>query len=361
MTALQASPAASRSDPEYVNYRLKILALGLAHASPTHFADLVLDTMLLPGRFDTWMRVSAAELLLFGGATLPADQTLRLLDDLIEESRRWGMQDQQRWLAIRFLCICPFVDSPRTGTDRIRQIASELRLGTWEYRDILPALGQSRFEGSLDLMMDIVSTQEAWRSIEFEWIAALAALDTPNANRTLLGFVDPDLPVFPWVLDWQARERIAQRIATLAATDSALADKLQALSLQVLDESRRDILAKTLELCGTTSAILAIVNLIDDSGEPAVPFSVHRAIERAVNDRLRYGETQGVVTLRASASTSIRSTLFAMTYADRRRQRSAYSLLGEIEEWRVEYGRPIQEPRHPSLESGLPWPPPEPD
>ncbi len=32
----------------------------------------------------------------------------------------------------------------------------------------------------------------------------------------------------------------------------------------------------------------------------------------------------------------------------------------ENEEWRLEYGRPSGEPRHPSLESGETWPPPEP-
>ena len=31
-------------------------------------------------------------------------------------------------------------------------------------------------------------------------------------------------------------------------------------------------------------------------------------------------------------------------------------LLGQIEEWRLEHGRPTDEPRHPDLASGQPWP-----
>ena len=31
-------------------------------------------------------------------------------------------------------------------------------------------------------------------------------------------------------------------------------------------------------------------------------------------------------------------------------------LLGHIEVWRLEYGRPTDEPRHPAIESGFPWP-----
>ncbi len=43
-------------------------------------------------------------------------------------------------------------------------------------------------------------------------------------------------------------------------------------------------------------------------------------------------------------------------YPDRSSRHSAYSLLGQVEGWRLEYGRPIDEPRHPDLASGLPWP-----
>ena len=35
---------------------------------------------------------------------------------------------------------------------------------------------------------------------------------------------------------------------------------------------------------------------------------------------------------------------------------SAFALLGQIEVWRLEDGRPMDEPRHPAIESGFPWP-----
>jgi hypothetical protein len=45
-----------------------------------------------------------------------------------------------------------------------------------------------------------------------------------------------------------------------------------------------------------------------------------------------------------------------MAMKDERRKNSALSLLAQIEEWRLEYGRPAGEPRHPAIESGEPWP-----
>jgi hypothetical protein len=35
---------------------------------------------------------------------------------------------------------------------------------------------------------------------------------------------------------------------------------------------------------------------------------------------------------------------------------NAVGLLGQIEVWRLKYGRPTDEPRHPAIESGSPWP-----
>ena len=56
----------------------------------------------------------------------------------------------------------------------------------------------------------------------------------------------------------------------------------------------------------------------------------------------------------------LRLRLFRMTLQDPKRRKSALMLLGEIEEWRLEHGRPTRELRHPDLASGQSWPPAEP-
>ena len=45
---------------------------------------------------------------------------------------------------------------------------------------------------------------------------------------------------------------------------------------------------------------------------------------------------------------------------DEKRRKSAFMLLGQIEEWRLEHGWPTGEPRHSDLASGQFWPPKEP-
>jgi hypothetical protein len=52
-----------------------------------------------------------------------------------------------------------------------------------------------------------------------------------------------------------------------------------------------------------------------------------------------------------------RAALFQAVLNDPTRRRATVSILGQIEVWRIKYGRPIGEPRHPMIESNIPWPP----
>jgi hypothetical protein len=359
MKRLEETPT-EEAHPERLIPRLKNLALGLAQMDPRGFVDLILDTMMLQGEFDGYLRVDAVEHLLFSGAMLPADKCLPLLDAALESMEKWGVHDQERWLVIRFLCVCPYVVPQAAGITKIRQIIEQTHLNTYNLRDILPALGHSRFAGALELMRDLVRDVEKWRAVEYEWISALAVLDTEEARRTILGFVDPELLGLPFSLASGTSELAATRIAQIAAEDAVVDARLHALSLVSLDDQKRHLLAEVFAVRGTLEARLAALNLMDDAAHPAIPWNVRQSLERIFVERQPYRGSQNTFTLKAAASNPVRGKLFAMVFNDERRKRSAYSLLGQIEEWRLDYGRPVDEPRHPALESGLPWPPPQP-
>jgi hypothetical protein len=78
------------------------------------------------------------------------------------------------------------------------------------------------------------------------------------------------------------------------------------------------------------------------------------------SERRPCGQSPNAFTEHARASNELRVRLFRMAIEDEKRRKSAFVLLGQIEEWRLEYGRPTGEPRHPDLASGQSWPPKEP-
>ena len=79
-------------------------------------------------------------------------------------------------------------------------------------------------------------------------------------------------------------------------------------------------------------------------------------LENAFVERRPHGTTGNSFTLEPRNSNAIRAKLFEMTSKDVRRKRTAVHLLAQIEEWRLQYGRPTGEPRHPALDSGIAWP-----
>ncbi len=61
-------------------------------------------------------------------------------------------------------------------------------------------------------------------------------------------------------------------------------------------------------------------------------------------------------TLEPAPAVELRRRLLEIAMAGDRRSRNAFSLLGQIDVWRFEHGKPPREPRHPAIESGLQWP-----
>jgi energy-coupling factor transporter ATP-binding protein EcfA2 len=351
----------SQADPQHLNFRLKRLALGLSQSAPHNFKNLILTTLSLPGRYDASITVDALHQLIFAGVHLSADECITLLDQSIQEMRKMGIRDQEQFLIKRFLALCVYVLPQSAGLDKIRQLGPIAHFSIYDFRDLLPALAHSRFDGAVQLMQEIVKTADNWNAIEYDWVEALAKLETPAAQQIALSFADPDVPGPKYQLDAHAREKIADKIANLAREEPQVEARLRELSSLSLHEQQRELVALVLVKIATEESVRASINLIDDDAHPRTPWGVKKFLERTFVERRPYGDGDGVFTLHAAAANDLREALYGLVFNDARRKRAAYSLLGQIEEWRVEYGRPIDEPRHPAISSGLPWPPPEPE
>lgn len=354
------STRASTDNERHLNGTLKALGGGLAAVAPRHNADEILALLALPADFDAHTIVQALSQLLFSGATLPADVCLSLLDRPLAAMKKWGIQDHERWTIVGFLRICPFVDDPAAGMKKVRDIFREAHLGLHEVREILPALGNSRSNEALALMVELALPNRNWQYVENEWLEALVALDTDDARHLMLSAIDPALPAPPWkALDWHGSEQLASRIAAMAEADPRLDAQICELTTDAtLGESRRAMLARVLQAGATREWTLAALNLIDDAQRSPIPDGVERAVEQAFLEDRPHPAYRGAYTMQPVQSNSVRGRLFSMVFNDERRKRSAYSLLGKIEEQRLEYGRPLDEPRHPDVDSGSPWPPP---
>jgi len=354
--------SATSTQPAMYYYRLKELAKLLAALDSHDSAELVLHVMALPGKWDGWRRVEALEILLFSGVKLPTEATLNVLNPTIEHVRAQGLynDNQNVWLLKRCLCLLPFVDVPSIGIDRIRQVISETRFPPHELREIVAALGGSRCDEALVFLRQLAGADgSGLKEMGEEWIEAIAALGDPESKRILLSFVDPEAEGFPVVVSFDRNdgEFLASRIVELAQAETGIKQRILRLCDMQLSPPKRLLLSKVVARLGTLDAILARLNLIDDSATTSVPYDLWEAIETVFLERRPYGKTGNIYTLVPRSSNEIRAKLFEMALKDDRRKQSAFALLGQIEVWRLEHGRPNAEPRHPAFDSGELWPP----
>ncbi|MDO8267792.1 MAG: hypothetical protein Q7T32_08155 [Moraxellaceae bacterium] len=338
---------------------LKELGKALAAIDGRGCAPAVLDVIGMPGQWDQSPCLDAAERLLMAGFVLPATTAFALVDSIVERTKNW-MQDSDRYLLRRILALCPFVDDPADGIAKMRDVLEKRQLREYELREIVTALGESRSDAAVDLLYELASDAPTFDQCEDNFINAYAALDTARARELLLGFVDPGVRGIALTRHPHRDDVLVVRLAELAQRRPEVAAQLRELCESDLPELNRHLLSKVMGWLGTSEALAANLNLIDDAKPSPVPRGIWHQLKTAFVEQRPYEQSPNIFTQHARASNELRARLFTIAIEDEKRRKSAFMLLGQIEEWRLEYGRPAGEPRHPSIASGQSWPPMEP-
>lgn len=338
---------------------LKELANTLAAIDGRGSATTVLDVIAVRGEWDQYTSVDAAERLLLAGADLPATIAFNLVDSILDRIEKW-MQDSDKYLLSRILSLCPFVDDPASGIAKVRYMLRKGRLSGYELREIVTALGKCRSDAAIDLLYELASNAQTMEQCEDEIVNAIAAIDTPRTHDMLLGSVHPDIGGIALTPLSHRDELLVARLTELAQRRPEAATRLRKLCERDLPEINRDVLSRVMVSLGTSEALAANLNLIDDSNSSPIPQGVWDQLETAFVEQRPYGQNTDVFTEHARPSNELRGMLFRMALQDPKRRKSAFMLLGKIEASRIEHGRPIGEPRHPDLASGQSWPLAEP-
>lgn len=335
---------------------LKVLAKALAAIDGRGSRAAVLDAISLPGQWDQYTCLETAQRLLMAGVEMPASTTFALVDSILERTENW-MSDSDRHLVCNSLALCPLVDDPVAGIAKIRDVLNRRPLRGYELREIVTSLGESRSDAAVDLLYELASDAQTFEQCEENFVNAFATLDTPRARELLLGFIEPGIHTIAVPQNPHRKDRLVARLADLAQRNPEMAARLRELCERNRAAINRHILSKVMARLGTPEALVANMNLIDDSANPSIPQGVQEQLESAFVERQPYGEHPNTFTLQPRASNDLRARLFRMSLEDGKRRKSAVRLLGQIEVWRLEYGRPADEPRHPNLASGQSWPP----
>jgi hypothetical protein len=347
------------TDKGLTDSRLKQVGSALAALDARRSAKLILEVLGIQGRHDSYTRVASLESLVVAGVLLTTAEMMNLLAPTIEELRRDMLNnDQSGWLLLRCLSLLAFADPAAEGIVKIRAILAGLRFRHYNSGGLVAALGASRCAEAMDLLMELAGTDGSGVEVIGEpWIKAVAQLDGIRSNEFLLFFVDPNSKLFTkeFLPDHQNGDLLARLLADRAEEDDDFKAELFRLACGDLPPLKRMLLAKTFARFQKEADLVAGLCVLRDGSD--VPYEILRSIENVFLERRPYGTGGHTFTLAPRGSNTLRKQLFEMTQTDPVRKKSAFALLGQIEVWRLEHGRPMDEPRHPAIESDVSWPP----
>jgi hypothetical protein len=360
ITAMLAEwEAADAKEQVPYEFRLKELTKSLAALDASGSMSLILRVLSIPERITSWSFKSLEifETLLFNGVVLPADPTLKWFDSVLERVRLHRYDNQQVGLLLQALCLLPFIDTPATGIAKVGEVVRDLKLYAHQLRDVTLALGRSRCNDAIGILRQLAGSDNDAKQLGDVWINAVAALDGPESRALLMSFLDPEAAGLVPEVAFGRENVLAARLVDLARRDSSIEQRLHHLCTTSLPESKRALLSRVMGWLGSSEAAVAGLQLIDDTSSPAVPYETWKQLEGIFVEQRSHGKDSNVYTPAPRSSNALRNQLFEMATLDARRKKSALSLLGQIELWRLEYGRPHGEPRNPALGTAFPWPP----
>lgn len=334
---------------------LKELAKALSAIDGYGSAKVILDVISTPGMWDHYICLETAERLLMSGVIFPTAVAFTLIDSVLDRITRWKQNGDERLLT-RAMIICLFVETPEVGVAKIREVLDQRRLIGHELRELIVALGESKSDSAVTLLYDLACDSKIFRQFEQYFINSFAILDTQHARELLLSFVDSDIKGFEPQYRLQRHDALVFRLKELTKGRAEILSRLIDLCQRDLPEPNRQILSKVMASIETFEAQQANLYLINDARDIPVPQGILDQFKSAFIERRPYEQSSGMFTLHSRQSNELRALLFRIAVKDKKRQKSAYKLLGQIECWRLEFGRPIDEQRHPDLKSGLSWP-----
>ena len=286
------------------------------------------------------------------GKIIPSNIINAGLQELLDEakSQTWRL-DKNRGELMGWIELFAFSDEPMAVIAAIDSIPLTYRQ-PWELDRLLSALGNSPNEQALDVLKTLAE-RDAQIAQQYGWLNALLTLDTAASAYALLNLIC-DGSLFKRKNSHDAW-KVSKKIAVLAKKFPTLYDELLTRYEKMTDTKIINFLEDALIEISDAKIILTLISHHSKNNQ-AYDYRLSEAIRNIASAQKEVNDWPGVFEQFSIPLTELRKQLFSMIAANDAQSTLAEKCLIKIDELRDEYGRINDEPRHPDITSGLPWP-----
>ena len=288
-------------------------------------------------------RSSLALNLILSGETVPFGVVQAGISDVFEDAKTHSWILDEGWQLKAWLRLLPFTDHPAQLANVIAALPPRKREPHF-VEEMVRTTDSVKTTEIEDALFKLAENDTAFYG-NHAWCDAVRRRGTLTSARRYLDLL------MEGKIDAHDSWHLSQEIAVLLNAHS----QLRGYAYDLLKEGtspKSGLLANAVAEGDDRDGLLLLVELENKLQRPLISW---RTIEGAVTEHVPSEHWRGAFDVLPVAATELRRKLLAMT-TDGGLHDSAARVLREIDRVRDENGAPDDEPRHPDLASGKPWP-----
>ncbi|MFN5456352.1 NACHT domain-containing protein [Bradyrhizobium sp.] len=326
---------------------LAVMGLGMPHGSKRAEID---NLLTLPVPYAAKQRLLIASAM--AGEVLRSDVLVAGFDELLEASKKesWRL-DENRGELMNWIELFAFSDHPQAVLGLLDRLPEQYRYVDSLDR-LLSALAKSPHENALEVLQAL-ARRDPRLLARHEWARAVIKVSTEKSGQTLLKLVcEGELGNAGGVDSFY----LSRQLAHLGEEFPALKEEMLQSYQRLNSGPPKSILESALIEFANPAIIRALVQGYAAEHRPYDGGLAHALRNAALGRRSVEGWTANAYEVFSVSLADLRRELFGVALAKDAQSLLAEACLVEIEELRDEHGRVDDEPRHPDISSGQPWP-----
>ncbi len=338
----EADPAAQRHA-----LALSVVGLGIPHGSKRAEIDALLA---LPLPYATKQRLLMAAAM--AGEIVPADTLIAGINDLLETGKKesWRLAEDRGEL-MSWVELFAFSDRPEAVLEVLDLLPRQYGYPSSLDR-LLSALGKSPHDGALGVLQAL-GHRDPKITARYDWLDAMITLGTKRSSHALIEMIcDGQLAGARGVDSFH----LSRQLARLGEAFPSIKDDMLQWYERIKACPGKSILESALVELADPSIILALIRGCAADKRPYDGGLSHALRRAALGQRPVEGWIAGAYEEFSVSLAELRRELFAMVLANNAQSALAERCLVAIDKLRDAYGRIDDEPRHPDIASGRPWP-----
>lgn len=299
--------------------------------------------------------VAIAQAVIAQGGKLPQESLAAIKNIWAAETSAAWLDESAQYRLSRLITLHFFVDPVDGGLEEFKSLLHEWmeKVRIWNAVDALEHIPTME---ALEVLAEVLTKYRTNQNLEERVMRAIAGSSLPESGEVLLQMVESG------ALGAYARSmsRMDQSVARCMSRAASIKPDFRQRVVKAL-QSKTDVGDEALvsSVLGALSTPEAVRLLCQYLNEEAYPRGGHHAADvllRRFSLEKPSEQGAGSYEVLPKADNALRRHLFELAAVSGAFRSRARSLLLELEERRLEWDRPADEPRHPAVETGSPWP-----